>query len=179
MDSDNRLDSQEPSHPESAVEQVTNDSKQDGSIEKMPQISLVETEESDTRKNLMKHKEIILTCLNPSQLVSLIGEYDLDEIYMNPGLGQRQQAELLYEEIVKRSAYSAFLNALKDETEHLGHIYITSLLTNQEFAPEEIKKRISTTVQYDRKPKTYSIGEISKHTSSNTTSFSKQTINKR
>ena len=140
MDSDNLLDSQEPSHPESAVEQVTSDFKQDGSIEKMPHLSLEETEESDTRKNLIKHRQIILTCLKPSQLFSLIHEFKLEEIYTNPRLGQCQQAELLYEEIVKRSAYSTFLNALKLETEHLGHRYIASLLTNQEFVSEEITK---------------------------------------
>ena len=137
MDSNSCLDNQEPSHPEPAIEQVTSDSRHDSSTEKMPHNSLAETEESNTRENLMNHKETILTCLNPSQLPSLLMEFNLAEICTNLNLQRRQKAEMLYEEIVKRGAFSAFLKELKKDEEHLGHKYIASLLTNQRFANEE------------------------------------------
>ncbi len=92
------------------------------------------------KENLIKHRDSILDCLNPSQICTLIQQFSLadHELFINGKFTtRRKRATLLYEEVLKRSAYSEFLSNLEEDTEHMGHWYIVSLLRGTHFATDE------------------------------------------
>ena len=93
--------------------------------------------EDTIRENLKKHKEAILRCLVPSQLYKLLSELHLDEVSTTTRLKRSKQAEILLDEVVKASAFFQFLEGLEEDTEHMGHKYIVSLLRGEKFATEE------------------------------------------
>ncbi len=89
------------------------------------------------KENLIKHRDSILDCLNPSQLCTLIQQFGLTDHINGKFMTRRKQATLLYEEVLNKSAYSDFLSNLEEDTEHMGHSYIVSLLRGTRFATDE------------------------------------------
>ena len=102
--------------------------------------SLVDNE-PDTPRNsankLLDYKESICKSLNPSQLFRLVCKFNLDDSFLSNCMSKDQQVEKLYTAVLKRQACSSFLKTLEEDTEHMGHRYIVSLLREEEFASEE------------------------------------------
>ncbi|XP_064393690.1 uncharacterized protein LOC135341125 [Halichondria panicea] len=93
--------------------------------------------EDTVKENMAKHQKSILDSLDPSQLYSLLDQFELDEECMDVRLTRRKKAKLLYEEVKNKSAYFDFLSNLEEDTEHMGHWYIVSLLRGVQFAADE------------------------------------------
>ena len=93
--------------------------------------------EATIKENVTKYRKEILDSLNPSQLFQLIEDFELDEECTGQSMTRRQKAELLLTQVEKRNAYLTLFETLEQETEHMGHKYIMSLLRGQEFAGKE------------------------------------------
>lgn len=95
------------------------------------------------KENIIKHKEPILQCIIPSRLLTLVKKLGMEdhEEFLKTSLSvRRKQANLLYDEILKRSAYKDFLCSLEEDIDHMGHKYVISLLKDTQFAPEKETK---------------------------------------
>ncbi len=117
-------------------------------IEKTKHISLADIEETNTpwkqrtattteatiKENMLNHKAAILASINPEKLFGLYRRYGL---YDTDYRSRKEKADALFETVVKNNAFSEFLEALERGKEHMGHMYIVSLLKGTQFGTKE------------------------------------------
>ena len=102
----------------------------------LPRITSLPTEDC-IRDNLKEHKQSLIESLNPSRLVQLLEDLELDDVFLEIRMTRKQEAERLLTKVIEKSAYSALLRSLEEDTEHMGHRYIASLLRGEQFETQE------------------------------------------
>ena len=103
-----------------------------------PSITSLPTE-ATISKNLAEHRKDVLDSLNPKKLFGLFEDLDLDEILNDKERTREEKAKKLLHTIDQEKAHLALLRSLEEDTEHMGHRYIVSLLRGEEFGSQEDK----------------------------------------